>query len=218
MKKALKIILLIAAIAMVLAIVFMVFAINIVGDKYEPNKHKAVLAEQLSPLETELNNALEDPSIDDYYKETLNKGRLIIADDDKMLAITDSLFNSNPKKDFFYFMVFTRSMNGSDGFYSEALDVSSHKFILSNTVAFAHYFAGSTLLTETDMENWARYVIGELFITNDANHAETIINEVNILRSKLIKNVDGQEEKYKATILLFLNKIDDAMWSKISLF
>jgi len=86
-----------------------------------------------SPFQIELNNTLKIESIDDYFKEVYLQEKLISADEIKMLSITDSLFTNNSETDLFYFIVFTKSMNGSDGFYSEALGLTTFDFI-TNTV------------------------------------------------------------------------------------
>ncbi|MEL1243936.1 hypothetical protein AAEO56_06645 [Flavobacterium sp. DGU11] len=187
MKNAFKIFLLIAVVAMAVTFVFIYFTGDEMGTEHKPETKVITEAVQVTPLEKELNNALNDPLIDDYYKETYTKGRLVIADDDKMLTITDSLFSRDTKKDFFYFMVFTKSMNGSDGFYSEALDYSSYRFVLNHTVAFSKYFAESPILNDKDMENWARYVMGEVFITHEVNEYDVINDEVKALKNKLVK-------------------------------
>ncbi len=53
--------------------------------------------------EGELQSTLGSESIDNYYKLIYFQKRLIKADADKMLSITDSLFTKNDKNKFFLF-------------------------------------------------------------------------------------------------------------------
>lgn len=127
-------------------------SINQTGKKY-------------SAYQRELVNALNDPSIDKYYKEIYNQEKLISTDEIKMLSITDSLFTLNPDNEFFYFVVFTKSMNGSDGFYAEAMGISAFKFVTTRTIQFADYFYMATCLTDYDLDIWAKNIYGEIQIS-----------------------------------------------------
>ncbi len=138
-----------------------------------------------SPFQLELNNALKIESIDNYYKEIYYQEKLIPADDTMMLLITDSLFTTNPETDLFYFIVFTKSMNGSDGFYSEALGLSSFDFVSKKTEWFADYFNIAPKLTGKDMDNWASYIFGEIQISRE-NQEEKAITE---LENQLLNNI-----------------------------
>ncbi len=65
-----------------------------------------------SPLGIELKNAINDPLTDKYFLEVFKKGKVVPhPDDDKMLSVSDSLFSNDHKKDFFYFVVFTKSID-----------------------------------------------------------------------------------------------------------
>ncbi len=159
-----------------------------------------------SPMQIELDNALKNKSIDKYYKEVYQKEKLISADDNKMLSITDSLFTNDTKTDLFYFIVFTKSMNGSDGFYSEALGLSAFDFVTKKTEWFTDYFNIAPKLTDKDMDNWTYYVYGEIQISRE-NEEEKAIKE---LENQLIENLEGKRKEYKVVIERFIKKIKKA--------
>jgi len=161
----------------------------------------------VSPYQQELNEALADTTIEDYYKEIYRQGRLISADDNKMLSIAEQLFTDDPDKDLFYFIVFTKSMNGSDGFYSEAVGLSSFEFVTTKTEKFADYFNIASRLTDQDMENWAQYVYEEVQISRE-NHEETAVKE---LESQLLENIKGNRKEYCVIIEQFIEKIKSSM-------
>jgi hypothetical protein len=173
----------------------------------EDNRTTVKSQETDSPYHQELNKALADTTIDDYYKEIFRQEKLISADDNKMLSITDSLFNDESDKDLFYFIVFTKSMNGSDGFYSEAVGLSSFEFVTTKTEKFADYFNIAPKLTDQDMNNWAQYVYGEIQISRE-NHEEKAVKE---LETQLLDNIKKSRKEYRVIIERFIEKIKSTM-------
>lgn len=169
----------------------------------ESSQEKDNSTENKSPLQVEVDNALRNESIDNYYKDIYNKERLVSSDDNKMLSITDSLFTDNPKTDVFYFIVFTKSMNGSDGFYSEALGESSFNFVTKNTETFVDYFNVAPKLTEKDMDNWAKYILGEIKITREGDEQKAIQELENIL----FNNIARKRKEYRPIIESLIEKI-----------
>jgi len=150
-----------------------------------------------SPAELQIERAVKDSTIDSYYKEILSKGHLIShPDDNKMLSITDSLFSTHRDRQLFYFMVFTKSMNKSDGFYSEALGLNAMKFVNEHTDRFADYFNIVPLLNDDDFRNWIDYVWGEIMITAENHEKE----EVEKLAIRLYDNIKGNRKEYKLII------------------
>tara|TARA_Y100000766_G_C18772636_1_gene539089 strand:+ start:60 stop:944 length:885 start_codon:yes stop_codon:yes gene_type:complete len=172
-------------------------------DKFEKNidTNKVV-----SPYQKELNEVLVDSKIDSYFKEIYYQEKLISADDNKMLSITDSLFTNNIKTDLFYFIVFTKSMNGSDGFYSEALGLSVFDFVTKKTELFADYFNIAPKLNDKDMDNWADYVYGEIQISRENEEKEAISE----LENQLLENIKGARKEYKPIIEKLIEKIKKA--------
>lgn len=159
-----------------------------------------------SLYQIELNNALKIESIDKYYKDIYYQGKLISAGDNKMLSITDSLFTNDTETDLFYFIVFTKSMNGSDGFYSEALGLSAFDFITKKTEWFADYFNIAPNLTEEDMDNWAGYVNGEIQISRENEEVEAVKE----LEIQLLRNIERNKKEYKVVIEQLIEKIKKA--------
>ena len=175
---------------------------------YEVNNSQTPIME----LDSLLNVALNDDKINSYYKDVYNAGKLIHQDDDNViLSITDSIFTNVNERRYFYFIVFTKSMNGSDGFYSEALGLRAKEFVENNTERFAHYFNASPLLTEKDFNNWAYYILGEIAITQEHNEPDGIIE----LEEKLIKNIKEQRKEYKPIIEDLITKVDYAYFKSI---
>ena len=159
------------------------------------------------PYKIELNKALNNPAIDNYYKEIYKQEKLIRADDCKMLSITDSLFTKNPESDLFFFIVFTKSMNGSDGFYSEALVLSALKFITTQTIEFADYFNIVPNLTEKDMDNWAYSIVGELQISSENKELEALEK----VERQMFENIKEARKEYHIVVEKFIKKLKSKM-------
>ena len=156
-----------------------------------------------SPFQIELDNALNNESIDNYYKEIYQKERLISADDVKMLSITDSLFTADTETDLFYFIVFTKSMNDSEGFYSEALGLSAFNFLAKKTEWFADYFNIAPKLTDKDMDNWAYCVFGEIQISRKGEELKAI-EELELVT---LNNIREARKEYRPVIEKIIEKI-----------
>jgi len=159
-----------------------------------------------SPFQIELNNALKMESIDEYYKSVYRQEKLISANDNKMLSITDSLFTTDKETDLFYFIVFTKSMNGSDGFYSEALGLSAFEFITKKTEWFADYFNIAPKLNDKDMDNWAGCIYGEIQISREGEELKAIKE----LETLTINNIKESRKEYRPVIEKLIEKIKKA--------
>lgn len=160
--------------------------------------------QSISSYQTEIENALNDPNIDRYFKEIYKLEKIIHDDnDDKMLSVTDSLFTKDTKRDYFYFVVFTKSMNGSDGFYSESVGLKAFTFIQNNTEKFADYFNVALNLTENDLNNWGYYIYGEILISRENQELQAIEE----LEKKLITNISGSRKEYRLIIEKLIAKI-----------
>ena len=157
----------------------------------------------ISPYQKELNNALADPAIDNYYKEICRQEKLSSWNDDKLLSITDSLFTSDPDKDLFYFIVFTKSMNGADGYYSEALGFAAYRFITQKTECFADYFNIAPKLSDLDMDNWVIYICGEIEISREGEE----LKAVKELEELLLESIKGARKEYQFVISKLMEKV-----------
>ncbi len=168
---------------------------------------KVLQEETISPNQQELNKALADPTIEDYYKEIYNQEKLIWTDENKMLSITEKLFTKESNKDLFFFIVFTKSMNGSDGFYSEAVGLSAYKFVTKKTEWFADYFNIAPKLNDQDMDNWAKYVYGEIQISKENGEKKAVDD----LEKQLLANIKEARGEYEIVIKRFIKKIRNKM-------
>ncbi len=112
-----------------------------------------------------------------------------------MMSILDSLSSTSAKQSF-YFVVFTKSMNGADGFISEGIGQSAFNFITTKTDKFAGYFNSLPELGTVDLNNWADHILGEIQVSNE-NRVEKAVSE---LESLLTKNVNQSGEERKLII------------------
>jgi len=177
------------------------------GNNNEIEEKKTNIHEHSgSPHQIELDGSLKDKNIEDYFKDIYRREKIVKADDSKMISITDSLFTSNKLNDLFYFIVFTKSMNGSDGFYSEAVGHSAFKFVTTKTDFFADYFNIAPKLNDGDMDNWANYIYGEIQIARENQEAGAIDE----LEQKVLDNIKYNRKEYKIIIEKLIEKIRKA--------
>jgi hypothetical protein len=156
----------------------------------------------ISPFQLELDKALQKEFINDYYKEVYQKEKLVEEEGNLMLSITDSLFTTDPETDLFYFLVFTKSMNEADGFYSEALNIAALEFVIKKTEWFADYFNIAPGLTDKDMVNWASAIYSEIQISEE-DETEAILE----LEKQLLENIKESRKEYRAIIETLLAEI-----------
>ncbi len=155
-----------------------------------------VYTEELTPAQRELITALDDPTVDEYYKEIYRQKKLVKASDEKMLSVTDSLFTANPGRKLFYFIVFTKSLDSADGFYSESAGRAAYRFVTTKTEWFADYFNVVSNLTERDMENWAASIFGEMAISRENEEGKAIRD----LENLLLNNLKNTRKEYTVVI------------------
>ena len=148
----------------------------------------------VSAFQLELNNALLDSSISAYCKEVYKKGKYIPPGSGDLESVRDSLFTTNPKTDLFYFIVFTKLMNNTDGhgYHHEALSFAAKTFVIQKTQIFADYFIRAPKLTETDLDHWADYVYGQILLGYESEEFEAM-NELLLLLQKNVKDANNVE-------------------------
>jgi hypothetical protein len=161
-------------------------------------------------LVTTVDSIQEKNSIINYFNEIYQKEKLIKADDRQMLSITDSLFTKDSDKGLFYFIVFTKSLNGSDGFYSEGAGQSAFNYITNNPRQFAEYFKTSEKLNQKDLDNWADSISGEIIISNENNE----LKAVNDLETNLTEKMKGEKIEYKEIIVELLKRVKSTAHNK----
>lgn len=166
--------------------------------------------EAVSSYQHELNKALNDSTIELYYNNVYSQGKLIPASDDVMLSITDSLLTHDPDRKLFYFIVFTKSMNGADGFYAEAVGLSAFNFVTTRPEWFADYFNISPRLTDKDMDNWAKCIYGEIQISEEGHEQEAVKDLENVL----LHDTRELRGEYKSVIEKLIEKIKSTAHNK----
>jgi hypothetical protein len=117
-----------------------------------------------------------------------------------MLSIPDKLFTSDPRDQLFFFLVFTTSLGGTDGFYTEAVNAAAYDFILENPFTFSEYFSSIFLLEKEDLKNWASSIYGEIQLSNEGQEREMI----DALEKKLV-------EKFRSLALEFPSPLSDLL-------
>jgi hypothetical protein len=72
-------------------------------------------------------------------------------------------------------------MDEADGAYAEPLGMMGKQFVETRTLDFVGYFDEEQLLTDTDLEQWAKTVAGEIQISSEGREKE----ELNSLTNKM---------------------------------
>ncbi len=100
-------------------------------------------------------------------------------------------------------------MNGSDGFYSEALGLTAFEFVTKKTELFADYFNRIPKLTDKDMDNWADFIYGEIQISRGGEELKAITE----LETIFMNNIKESRKEYKPVIEKLI-KIHNAIYGK----
>lgn len=152
-------------------------------------------------------------SIVNYFNEIYKQEKLIKAKDNQMLSITDSLFSKDINKGLFYFIVFTKSLNGADGFYSEGAGLAAFNYISNNPKQFAQYFETSEKLNPKDLDNWANSVLGEIMISRE-NDESKAIDEFEVTLTTKMKE---DHTKHQEIISDLMKRIKNTAHDKLNL-
>lgn len=179
---------------------------NIKSDKVLAEKNNDTIENTIKENSDTLIGYKKYNSEYDYYFDIYKQEKLIAADDILMLSITDSLFSKDKENELFYFIVFTKSMNGSDGFYSEAVGLSCFNFITTNPITFAKYFLSESKLNDNDFKNWADYIYGEIQISRENQEHEAIRELEELLKEK----VKDSKNEYRELIDKLIDEIKTA--------
>jgi hypothetical protein len=132
-----------------------------------------------------------------YFYNVIQSQKIIKSSDSQMLSVTDSLFRDDKRKQSFYFLVFTKSMRESDGFYSEALSSKSFEYVTSRTDEFVRNICLNQDLDEIDLANWAEYVFSEIRISYEGQESEEINKIENLLLNNIeIENIGNTKNVY----------------------
>tara|TARA_B100001173_G_C15774606_1_gene456610 strand:- start:45 stop:704 length:660 start_codon:yes stop_codon:yes gene_type:complete len=173
---------------------------------------RVVPVEKLKKLTNKelINLSLKDTNISSYLKEIYAQKKLVPANDSIMLTIVDSI-GTKSKNSLFYFLTFTYSMNGSDGFLSEIIGYTSLDYLKNNTKEFFNYYNTVEELNENHLGQWAEYIANEIYISN-SEQIETIDTnifhqEIDKFKKEIISNLQSENEKYSTLIQKLFFKI-----------
>ncbi|MFK8056870.1 MAG: toxin-antitoxin system YwqK family antitoxin [Saprospiraceae bacterium] len=162
-------------------------------------------AQPQEKLQNPTEEFIKDTSLNStsYFKQVYTQEKLVRASDEKMLSIADSLFSGNYSTSLFHFIVFTKSMNGADGFYSEILCSSAHKYIMEQTLSFTKHFTATPKLGEPDIDNWASSIYGEIQISREGDEALAIKQ----IEKVMLNNVQAASPAHRDFIKQLIRKI-----------
>jgi len=135
---------------------------------------------------SQTNTVKADSSTLSYFKEIVRQQKVIRSNDAQMLSITDSLFSGVEINQGFYFLVFTKSMNCADGFYSEAVGNAALEYLTTRTNQFIQNFRSIHDLNDLDLYNWADYTFREIQVDNEGRE----IDQINKLEKLLLEKID----------------------------
>jgi hypothetical protein len=133
----------------------------ITTENEEKNFRQIGLDEKIGNLS--LRDYLSDKEIPQVFKDVFQQRRRL-DDDEKTLAIIDSLSSIDKKRHPFYFVLVTRTMWWADGAFAEPLGMAAKDYVESNTQQFLDYFSVEPVLTTFDFEQWAKQTLGEILI------------------------------------------------------
>ncbi|HBS87449.1 MAG: hypothetical protein A2W91_00715 [Bacteroidetes bacterium GWF2_38_335] len=172
-------------------------------EKDSGEKQKADSVSAGTFQKSEIDSAQNISKTNDYFNRIFNEGRLIQSDFSIMLSVGDSLFSEDTEKKMFYFIVFTKALNGTDGAYSEKYGIVAYEFVTTKTEIFCDNFLNSSGLTDADLENWAKIVCGEILIQYE-NHVE---RNIDILEARMKQNIKTSEKDKLDIINKFTHKM-----------
>jgi hypothetical protein len=125
------------------------------------------------------------------------------SDENDVLSILDSIFTTNDQTRPFYFFTITRTMDEADGAYAEPLGMMGKQFVETRTLDFVGYFDEEQLLTDTDLEQWAKTVAGEIQISSEGREKE----ELNSLTNKMKVNCNSCTERQVKILNDFVERV-----------
>lgn len=151
----------------------------------EQSEHQ-VSTEQLTYVQIEMNEEyhLSDSNITEYHKFIYDNAKFVPHPKDNIvLSIIDSL--DSKYNHHYHFVVFTKSLNGSDGYYFEGAGKAAYNYVKENTKKFASLIASSSELNEIDFSNWANAILGEIQIEFEGDETIEILRYGKEIQSKV---------------------------------
>jgi PP-loop superfamily ATP-utilizing enzyme len=94
-------------------------------------------------------------------------------------------------------------MDEAYGAYAEPLGMMGKQFVETRTLDFVGYFDEEQLLTDTDLEQWAKTVAGEIQISSEGREKE----ELNSLTNKMKVNCNSCTERQVKILNDFVERV-----------
>ena len=157
---------------------------TISGENEEKNFRQIGLDEKIG--NQTLKDYLTDEKIPQIFKDVFQQKQTIFEEEEKTLALIDSLFSTDTKRHPFYFVLVTRALWWADGAFAEPLGVAVREYVESNTQQFLAYFSTEVVLTQFDFKHWARFTLFEILIDSEDNVEQQIENTERLMKENCI--------------------------------
>jgi hypothetical protein len=158
---------------------FGLFACNNSTDKrsVESNNTKGSSIQITEFYDCNFNKFINDPMTPKLAKDIYLGNEWNFNNDNEVLSLLDSLTAKDNTSRPFYFKVITKSVEKSDGYYSEGLGLAGYEFVENHTQEFSSFFDNKKCHTNRDLETWADIVIIELSIIDEGNFDKPIVDD-----------------------------------------
>lgn len=122
-------------------------------------------------------NFIADKKTPKFAKDIYLDNDWNLSNDNKALALLDSLTAKNKTSRPFYFKVVTKTYKKSDGYFSEGLGLAGKEYVENNTKEFISNFDNKDCFTDNDLTTWAKIVILEFSISGEGEYDKPIIDD-----------------------------------------
>jgi hypothetical protein len=113
------------------------------------------------------------------------------ANEDLVLSPTDSLFSDNDSMQLYYFEVFTKWLNGTDGYVSEGAGEAALRYLKQKPGQFVSFIQKDIESnSEVGYLNWQERIKGELGIS----YEDEEIKYMHLFRNKILDKCNTKEE------------------------
>ncbi|NBP28919.1 MAG: hypothetical protein EBV23_04965 [Flavobacteriia bacterium] len=150
---------------------------------------------------------LADQNIPQLAKAIYCNKEWNLNNDNQALALLDSLTAKNKTTRPFYFKVVTKTLEKSDGYFSEALGLAGYEFIEYHPQEFASYFDNRGCFTQDDLAAWADIVLMEFSIREEITENQLKLHEyLKSLRLSLKNGTSTQKETLRVFSAILTKK------------
>lgn len=136
-----------------------------------------------------------------------NGGLLDLSKDTECLLLLDSMLNgSSYQTRSFYFWVVSKTLQWSDGYYSEGVGNIATSYLFKQPSEFLHSWF--YLTTPMERDHWAYFLAGEQAIVTEGYPCDTVMG---VFRSKLSAAIPSAEKDIVPTSDLLVYKVDSVL-------